>query len=205
VAKSKQQEKPIPVVGNVTVTPDGNFTAEVVGEIRTIEVPPPTEDDTAEMVVPSASELEALRLERDALRAHLESATVTHERLQSEAESLKAKLAEHERAADDGGRYIRDLHGKLDAAGAGKPPVPESVAAVLPEEPVARDHGFGKWLVHVPAHCAPREVEAATAAEAVEKYKQQMGIVSLPAAPVAEAVSHPQLPTPTLTVLTPAE
>ena len=107
--------------------------------------------------------------------------------------------------------------GPADVASPELPPADDDTAEIVvtppaepappppAEKPVARDHGFGKWLVHVPAHCAPREVEAGSAAEAVEKYKQQMGIVSLPAAPVAEAVSHPHLPAPSLAVLTPAE
>jgi hypothetical protein len=113
----------------------------------------------------------------------------------AEIERLKAERAKHERAADEGRAYIRELQAKLTAA---TPPAAPAAQAL--------DHGFGKWLVHVPGHThAPREVEARTAAEAVEKYKAEMGIVSFPAAPLAEKVSHPQLPAPALAPLTPAE
>lgn len=125
MAKIKQQEKPVPVVGNVTATPDGNFTGEVVAHI--VERPESrndtsgTSDDTAEIVVPPAAGVEPL------------------------------------------------------------PPVAPA--------PVARDHGFGTWLVHTPGHTAARTVQASSAAEAVEQYKALMGITTLPAAAVAERVA----------------
>lgn len=91
------------------------------GEVVTVELAPPADDDTAEIVVPPPAEVE---------------------------------------------------------------PTPPAVPA-----PVARDHGFGTWLVHTPGHTAARTVRAASEAEAVDQYKALMGITTLPAAAVAERVA----------------